>query len=123
MISKDLILSILAMDAYNRSYGTGSDLIFNDRNSETATGDTLGNYEIITDSQKVFENLIDASGELNVAQANGFYAAAYKAENSNEIIISFRGTDDGSDAWNDAQLIVEESGLGNYGNYGNYKLQ
>ena len=85
-ISKDLLLAILALDAYNRGYGAGiSDL---SQKSETKVGPA----RIITNAEKEL-----GEGE---AQSAGFYAIAYELDKAVEglpkgsVIISYRGTDD-----------------------------
>ena len=74
-ISKDLLLSILAMDAYNQGYGKGYD------HGKSKIGSaTVGlQSDISTDG--------DAYGA-------GFYAVSYKL--GNETIISYRGTNEDS---------------------------
>lgn len=71
-ISKDLLLSILAMDSYNQGYGRGL------QHDETQIGSaTVGlQSDIATDGE---------------AYGAGFYAVAY--DTGDEIVISYRGTD------------------------------
>jgi hypothetical protein len=71
--SRDLFLSILALDSYNRGYGAGVNNL-NDTN-----GTKLGMAEILS-----------RKGDP-AAQATGFYGIAYSW--NNEKIISYRGTD------------------------------
>jgi hypothetical protein len=61
-MSKDLFLSILAMDAYNRGYNTGIDGLSND------PGTGIGNAKILRDSDTRTD-----SPEVNAS----FYAVAY----------------------------------------------
>ena len=95
------LLSILAMDAYNRGYGVGRPNVLGIQRQDSSVGEVIGTATIIKDD--VLAN----------AQDNGFYAAAYQV--NGEIVISFRGTDDGSDAWNDWQFITDEAGAGVFG--------
>ena len=76
-ISKDLMLSILAMDSYNRGYGEGIEGL-------GGLGYKVGAATISTDSETV-------SATKDEAQGAGFYAVSYKL--GNETIISYRGTD------------------------------
>lgn len=85
-ISKDLFLAILSMDAYNREYSAGIDIV----------GSSLGFAQLVNR-----ESLgIDASAYQDRQDA-GFYAVAYKMASGEEIaglsvgdtIISYRGTD------------------------------
>ena len=97
-ISKDVFLSILAMDSYNRGYGAGiSDAGDSDPDGlgETKNVSTVGTAIVsytITDA--------DLSNE---AQASGFYAIAYTVGGGVEglaagtTVISYRGTDAGWD--------------------------
>ena len=62
-ISKDLLLSILAMDTYNQGYGKGYD-----HGKSNIGSATVG-----------LQSDISADGD---AQAAGFYAAAYKNSNT-----------------------------------------
>ena len=86
-ISKDLFLSILSMDAYNRGYNSGIDDL------SDAPGTQIGNAAIL--DVKIPEG----------SQAAGFYALSYTL--GGETIISYRGTDKyvgdgdiGGDIWN-----------------------
>ena len=76
-ISKDLMLTILSMDVYNRGYGAGISGLSQE------TGAKVGNATI----QK---NAVDELSE-GAAKSAGFYAVSYKL--GNETIISYRGTD------------------------------
>lgn len=71
----DLIYAILAMDAYNRGYGSGiaglEDKPNISRLGDWAVYDTKGDAEAI---------------------ASGFYALAYKHADTGEVVISYRGT-------------------------------
>lgn len=72
-ISRDLFLSILALDSYNRGYGAGVSGL------SEATGTQLGSAQIV-----------DQQGE-EADKDIGFYATAY--DWNGETIISYRGTD------------------------------
>lgn len=87
--------SILALDAYNRGYNAG---LGDDVDGLGGVGENISHFTIISDSEAYAET----SGE-----AAGFYAIAYRNNLTNEIIISYRGTDliwanesFGSDFWN-----------------------
>lgn len=79
-ISKDLLLSILSLDAYNRGYHSGINGL------STASGTQIGMVTISDDK-----------GDLD-AQAAGFYAISYTLNAAvgdmaaGETIISYRGT-------------------------------
>lgn len=77
-ISNDIMLSILAMDSYNRGYGEGVTGL-------GGLGSKIGNATIITDSETVQETATDG-------EALNFYAIAY--DYGGETVISYRGTDD-----------------------------
>ena len=71
-MNRDVFLSILAMDSYNRGYGQGVILNVGDSTaSQNETGRQLGNTVIIQDAN-------DVGG---VARAAGFYAQAYTLAN------------------------------------------
>ena len=72
MITDDLFLSILAMDAYNRGYSAGISGLGN-------AGSALGSATML--------NVPLPQG----SQAAGFYAVAYQV--GGQTIISYRGTD------------------------------
>lgn len=75
-MDRDVFLSLLALDAYNRGYGPNiDDLPFE------AQVTRIGNATIVTDSA------IEIGG---TAQAAGFYAIAY--DWNGERVISYRGT-------------------------------
>lgn len=82
-ISKDLFLSLLSMDAYNRGYGAGIDGLSD--NINTGIG-----------SAKVSETIASTSIQnlAATAQAAGFYAIAYN-DPTYGTVISYRGTDQG----------------------------
>lgn len=87
-ISKDLFLSILSMDAYNRGYGEGIE--------------GLGGLDSTIGNATLKQEYDVAEGSAGV-QA-GFYAIAYDTPYGQ--VISYRGTDnpsllplDGSDIW------------------------
>ncbi|MCP4097482.1 MAG: hypothetical protein GY748_14690, partial [Planctomycetaceae bacterium] len=111
-ISKDLLLAILSMDAYNRGYGAGI-------NGLGESG-TIGNARILARSNEI---------DINDWQAAGFYAVSYKITDgssvdgldTNDVIISYRGTDKnaisvpwsdepGSDAWNGYGIALGSAG-------------
>jgi hypothetical protein len=73
-ISRDLFLSILALDSYNRGYNAGIKITGND-----TPGTKLGSAEILQ------------SRGSEVPADKGFYGIAYTW--NNEKIISYRGTD------------------------------
>jgi hypothetical protein len=72
----DLIYAILAMDAYNRGYGTGI--------TELPVSGRIGNYLIRPTNTQEQANWLTA----------GFYAIAYKNAATGETVIAYRGTDD-----------------------------
>ncbi len=83
-MNRDLFLSILAMDSYNRGYSVGiADLDFNPNVTK------LGNATLLD----------DAIGQLDEADvlSAGFYAMAYNW--NGETIISYRGTDNNGGRW------------------------
>ena len=104
-ISKDLFLAILSMDAYNREYSAGIDIV----------GSSLGFAQLVNR-----ESLgIDASAYQDWQDA-GFYAVAYKMASGEEIaglsvgdtIISYRGTDNPDPlTWEDGASDVCRAGL------------
>ena len=77
-ISQSLMLSLLAMDSYNRGYLPGLDLV-----ALGASSTSLGNATITADS----------TANIGLAQtsAAGFYAASYTW--NGKTVISYRGTD------------------------------
>jgi hypothetical protein len=85
-ISKDLLNSILAMDAYNRGYEAGIDGL-------PDQGDTqIGNAKISRRLQDV------PSGFQQWAETAGFYAISYTISGTltdldGKTVISYRGTD------------------------------
>ena len=82
-MNRDVFLSILTMDSYNRGYGQGVLLKSGDSSAGTQEiGRKLGNATIVA------QNITGA------AQSAGFYAIAY--EWNGERVISFRGTDFGA---------------------------
>jgi Lipase (class 3) len=80
-VNRDVFLSILAMDSYNRGYGPGVKSL-----SVEANVTKLGNATIKTDS------VIELGSN---AQSAGFYAIAYNWSHDgiDETVVSFRGTD------------------------------
>lgn len=90
-MNRDLMLSILAMDSYNRGYGQGVLLNVGDSTTgQNEAGRQLGNA-IIGDFALPTSSV-----------AAGFYALAYNW--NGETVISYRGTAEsegsGSDKWN-----------------------
>jgi hypothetical protein len=71
----DLIYAILAMDSYNRGYGSGINGLLDTTDSK------IGNYTVY-----------DSKGDTQAFTA-GFYAIAYKNAATGETVISYRGTD------------------------------
>ena len=69
----DLISAILAMDSYNRGYGSGI--------TELEPSGTIGTFTIGTG--------FDQTGWTEA----GFYGIAYKNAATGQIVISYRGTD------------------------------
>jgi hypothetical protein len=72
----DLIYAILAMDSYSRGYGSGVTGL-----EDSGDKATIGNYSVIQN--------ISNDGWFNA----GFYAIAYRNTATNEVVISYRGTD------------------------------
>ncbi len=95
-ISKDLFLSILSMDAYNRSYGQG----ITGLSDATNTGIGTARIRATSDSDPT-------SPEV----AAGFYAVAYD-DPTYGTIISYRGTDGGI-----AELAGVDAPLTLFGSY------
>lgn len=87
-ITKDLLLAILSMDAYNREYGAGIE---------------IGSVDVGTTSFNDHEETGVTPVEYAAWQAAGFYAVSYDTPDGT--VISYRGTDDplgdksGSDIW------------------------
>ena len=80
-MNRDVFLSLLALDAYNRGYG--QNVLLRDGDSATAQnerGRRIGNATIRS----------DANDPEGAAQAAGFYAIAYQW--NGETVISYRGT-------------------------------
>ncbi|PLK25386.1 hypothetical protein C0V72_01795 [Porphyrobacter sp. TH134] len=91
-MNRDVFLSLLALDAYNRSYGqTLNDLeVPNfDTNGQPLQNVRIGNARIISDS-----SLLGETADGRIDEAAGFYAIAYEWNNNgiNETVISYRGT-------------------------------
>ena len=102
-ISKDLFLSILAMDSYNRGYGAGiadgngsTDNDGNDTDGLGRIGSRIGTASVVSDNNS------------DEAQDAGFYALAYDIGPdgpeglAGKTVISYRGTDtslDHSTGW------------------------
>ncbi len=98
-ISKDLFLAILSMDSFNRGYDAGIDGL-----SDATDGTALiGNA-------KIWKNL-EGQNLDDEAEAAGFYAISYKINApigntgdqlaTNQVIISYRGTDNNVSFWDD----------------------
>ncbi len=80
-MNREVFLSLLALDSYNRGYGQYVKLDNDDStSSQDEEGRKIGNATIIQ----------DANDPEGVAQAAGFYAIAYNW--NGETIISYRGT-------------------------------
>lgn len=92
VISPELLLAILSMDAYNRGYGAGIAL----------PGNQVGNATILKDSEEVLREAGQEEGERSPAFDAGFYALAYTVGEGVEgiapgtTVISYRGTDNPS---------------------------
>ncbi len=86
-ISKDLLLAILSMDAYNRDYGAGITGL-------GGKGTKIGTATILDDSGV----LKDENGD-RIDEATGFYAVSYDIPGVGTVI-SYRGTDGANDVWN-----------------------
>lgn len=86
-ISKDLLISILAMDAYNRGYEAGIDGLSDQTDTQ------IGNA-------KISKRLQDVSDSFRpTAISTGFYAISYTISGTStdlggKKVISYRGTDD-----------------------------
>ena len=81
-MNRDLFLSILALDSYNREYGAGMEI----------SGSTIGNANIISRASLGIDQ-----AEYADWQSAGFYAVAYDVSNvagfsSDDMVISYRGT-------------------------------
>ncbi len=88
-ISKDLFLSILAMDAYNRGYGSGLNI----------QGSTIGSAITTTDSEREFWDPNAPPDALTKGRSAGLYAISYAITGTGtdldgKTVISYRGTDD-----------------------------
>ena len=82
-MNRDLFLAILAMDSYNRDYGSGIQV----------SGSSIGNADIVSRASLGLDN----QDYLNW-QAAGFYAIAYDMTGvagftAGERVIAYRGTD------------------------------
>ncbi|MEE9314021.1 MAG: hypothetical protein V3V02_05165 [Rhizobiaceae bacterium] len=88
-ISKELMLAILSMDAYNQGYGRG---VKHDKSQ-------IGAATVSKDSEQVFTDPNAPEGAPSAAKATGFYAVNYTIDGFVEGIeagtnvISYRGTD------------------------------
>ena len=83
-ISNEFRYVILALDSYNRGYAPGI----------AVEGDSLGGYTILLDSEEAFRLPDQDPNALSPAGAASFYAVAYRDASGNNIVISYRGTDD-----------------------------
>lgn len=80
-MNRDVFLSLLALDAYNRGYGQNLLLYAGDSTTDqNEAGRKIGEATILR----------DANDPEGIAQAAGFYAIAYQL--GSETIISYRGT-------------------------------
>ncbi len=86
-ISKELMLAILAMDAYNRGYNSG--IVGPNGNAQTGLGLT-GQIGLAT-VQANSSNL-DMPGNVGRDQAASFFAISYSW--NGQTVISYRGTDE-----------------------------
>lgn len=87
--NSDIFKAILAMDSYNRGYGSSLDFNIYDQNGNVivpsdAVGTMLGSVEIVASSSTTFSSGSDSG--------IGFYALAYKLPDDS-VTISYRGTD------------------------------
>lgn len=88
----DLFKALLAMDSYNRSYGSLIDLnIYDENGNLVSIPNKIGFATIQSDSQVLGTTVINGN-PIRLDESIGFYAIAYNY--SGEKIISFRGTDD-----------------------------
>ncbi|RRN67241.1 hypothetical protein [Agrobacterium deltaense] len=83
-LSPDLLLAILSMDAYNRSYNAGIGI----------DAKVIGTAAVKIDSETIFKDPAIEPAKLSSAAAAGFYAVAYDTEYGT--VISYRGTDNPS---------------------------
>jgi hypothetical protein len=87
-MNREVFLSLLALDAYNRSYGqslNGLEVPNFDANGLPLQDVRIGNARIVSDS-----SLLGETSDGRIDEAAGFYAIAY--EWNNETVISYRGT-------------------------------
>lgn len=85
-MNRDVFLSLLALDAYNRGYGANV--------GGLPESGEIGDASITT-RQEIFGD--DAAAILRNWQAAGFYAIAY--DWNGERVISFRGTNFAPPSW------------------------
>lgn len=79
-MNRDVFLSLLALDSYNRGYGQNVKLDASDSSTQQdEKGRRIGNATILR----------DANDPEGIAQAAGFYAIAYTW--NGETVISYRG--------------------------------
>jgi hypothetical protein len=82
-LSNDLFMAILAMDAYNRGYGSGiGDL----NNGLGSVGSKIGNATVSKNS-----TILDTLGNIGVDKSASFFAQSYTY--NGKTIIAYRGTD------------------------------
>ncbi len=93
-ISKDLFLSILATDAYNRGFNAGISDGKGSANPDGSDADGLGRI-----GSRVGTATVIADNNSDDAQASSFYALAYDVGEgvtgitAGSVVISYRGTD------------------------------
>lgn len=75
----DLIYGILAMDSYNRGYGSGI--------KDLGEIGSIGNWAISANSS-VLRDVNDDRLDISA----GFYVIAYRNAATDEVVISYRGT-------------------------------
>lgn len=97
-VSKELFLSILAMDSYNRAYNAGLADGLGPKDENGNDTDGLGRLNSILGTATVIADAQDVEG---IAQAASFYAVAYRVEagaweglTQATTVISYRGTDE-----------------------------
>lgn len=87
MMSRDLLLAILAMDVYHRGYNAGLERDTTESRSRVE-GSQVGLWELGSDSL-----VLGQQGDSRLDESIGFYAQAYTL--GSETIIAYRGTDNG----------------------------
>lgn len=91
-MNREVFLSILAMDSYQRGYAPGIKGLAQISNGAAVK---IGNATLITDSEAKLGP---------IAESNGFYASAYQW--GGDTVISYRGTD--FDAANGGKILDSE---------------